>query len=253
MSLEPPPRVEFTVTFEPDTKGEAELDDTLVNAELITDKFIGDSRIVGFVDCVEYGSVQNKPGVLVILTFNYHPVKTFFRDGAIRITLSGAPTTSIRSLSPNCSIREVTAGTETTTSVSAGLRLGVANYVEGNLGCTKERQYKSIHYVHFHGSGERTKQALWTLEEKNAESGNRIGLPSPFSVAMVVQADGMLELRVDIRGTVGWYERTKDAIRKIRSRRDQSTTISLDGMTRIGERPPSFVVAEDLFKSNPAT
>ena len=70
------------------------------------------------------------------------------------------------------------------------VQLGVANYVEGNLGCAKEKQYKSIHYMHFHGSGEKTKWALW-----NAESGNRIGLPR--------QADGMLELRVDIRGTVG--------------------------------------------------
>jgi len=129
------------------------------------------------------------------------------------------------------------------------MRLGVAN-VEGNLGCAKERQYKSIHYMHFHGSGERTKQALWTLEEKNAESGNRIGLPSPFRVAMVVQADGMLELRVDIKGTVGWYERTKDAIRKIRSRKDQPTRIQLDGITRIGGRPPGFVVTENLFKGN---
>ena len=121
------------------------------------------------MDCVEYGSVENMPGALIVLIFNYHAVKTFFRDGTIHITLSGA-TTSIRSLAPNCSIWDFTAGTETTKSVSAGMQLGVTNYVEGNLGCAKEKQYKSIHYMH--GSGEKTKRALW-----NAESGNRIGLP----------------------------------------------------------------------------
>jgi hypothetical protein len=222
----------------------------LVNAELITDKFIGDSRIVGFVECVEYGSVENKPGALIILTFNYHAVKTFFRDGIICITLSGATTNSIRSLAPNCSIWEVMEGTEKTQSVSGGLRLSAANYAGVDLGCTEGKKYKSIHYMHFHGSGERTKRALWTLEEKNAESGNRIGLPSPFYVAMVVQADGMLELRVDIKGTIGWCERTIDAIRKIRSSKDQPTRVKFDGITGIGRRPPDFVVTDNLFKGN---
>jgi len=147
------------------------------------------TAIVGFVDCVEYGSVENMPGALIVLTFNYYAVKIFFRDSDGTIHITHQHQESCPTARYGKSQQE-----QTTKSVSAGMQLGVANYVEGNLGCAKEKQYKSIHYMHFHGSGEKTKRALW-----NAESGNRIG------VAIVVQADGtslFVHLRHSLCSTV---------------------------------------------------
>jgi hypothetical protein len=115
---------EFEIPIEPDLEGEEELNDMLINNELITDQSIGESRIVGSIACVEYGSVKGKPGALLILMFNYHLFKTVFRDGTVQVTLSGAAAAnnpSIRHIIPKCMIWEVSEGMDMTIALKGGL------------------------------------------------------------------------------------------------------------------------------------
>jgi hypothetical protein len=242
----------FDLNFEPDVAAEEELaeedEGEFVDPALITDREICKCRLLAAIQCVEYGTVSlspgsSAPGVLLCVSFTFHPFETRVKEASVELALNKA---IIAVLQPE-SVDDDETSEMVRKKLSGEFKIGYAAAgVEASVGAERESEREKTSERRIRGSGVHTPRATWTLREN---SRNKKGIHLKFVTVLIARpqgaAAGGLELDVEIRAKLGPSLGNGLGIRHALAR----TTKRLDGATALGFTPSTLDISKNIFVS----
>jgi hypothetical protein len=230
------PELDLDLPFEPDEIAEEELaDEEPIDKALISDETVRQCRFISSIRCVEYGMIGDAPGMLLLFAFVFHPKGSRVKRADVELRFNKGTITALQPQVVDDNESEVTVRTKleghfdmSHPPISAG------------LSASRETEKKKVYAREIRGSGRDTELAAWTLREN---SDLKAGIHLNFMTAMILKAEGAVEVDVEVRATLGANLRDPLGIRKVISQRPKK----FDGKTNLGRRPERLVTDGSVF------